>query len=86
MTEHSSSTNLAGARVQSPLLDQTQQGHTYVPGKESKQSRAERVKKAIQSVEEKFPNTPSAQDHPSHSDMTEDLNGVGQQFQDYDHQ
>ncbi|KAG6357571.1 hypothetical protein INS49_013448 [Diaporthe citri] len=50
-----------GERVQSFLWDQTQQGNAYVPGKEAKQSRAERVKRTIQGVEQQFPNPSSAQ-------------------------
>lgn len=70
------SPKLIGERVQLCFSNQTQQGHTYVPGKENRQSRAERVEKVIQGAQEQFPSTPSAQDQ-----MTKDLTGVGQQFQ-----
>lgn len=106
MTDHSGDADLAQNRVQSFLWGTTQPGDTYVPGKESKQSRSKRVKKVIQGIGEQFPNP-----HPPHGQAqggqssgpsnatanaaehhytycngtTADLNGVGQQFQDYGH-
>lgn len=79
--DYSPNADRSGERVQFLFSNQTQQGHTYVPGKESRQSRAERRQKAIQGAEAQFPNTPSAQGHTYHNGMTGDLAGVGQQFQ-----
>lgn len=102
MVDRSPNTDRGGERGQSFLWDQTQQGGPYVLGKEAKQSRAERVKRTIQGVEQQFPNPSSAQGQaqggqssaPSNSTqhyyayngMNADLNGVGQQFQGYGNQ
>ncbi|KAH8768927.1 hypothetical protein F5883DRAFT_643600 [Diaporthe sp. PMI_573] len=55
-TNPSGDTGLAQDRVQSFLWNITQQGNTFVPGKESKRGRAKRVKKTIQAVDHQFPN------------------------------
>lgn len=54
--DRSRDTGLAQDRVQSFLWNITQQGNTFVPGKESKRGRAKRVKKTIQAVDHQFPN------------------------------
>ncbi|KAH8768928.1 hypothetical protein F5883DRAFT_643601 [Diaporthe sp. PMI_573] len=66
--------------------DTAQQGETFVPGKESKHSRAKRVKKAISAVDHHFSNPSAtqqqgheAQNAPQHG-ANADLNSVGQQF------
>lgn len=61
MTDHSRDTCPSWGRVQSFLWDTTQQGETFVPGRESTQSRAERVKTTIQAVDHQFSNSSVAQ-------------------------
>lgn len=64
MLDNRTNADRAGERGQSFFWDETEQsGNTYVPGKETKQSRAKRasrVKKAIRSCDEQFHNTSSA--------------------------
>lgn len=62
MTYRSPNADSAGERVQSFLYDTTQQGHTYATGKESPQSRGERVKRTIRGVERHFPNLSSTRE------------------------
>lgn len=86
MVYRSPNADLAGERVQSFLWGRAQQGQTYVPGKESPQSRDERVMGIIQGVERHFSNCYSAQKQSKGghsgppSTVNADLNGVGQQF------
>lgn len=64
MLDNRTNADGAGDRGQSFFWDETEQsGNNYVPGKETKKSRAKRasrVKKAIRSCDEQFYNTSSA--------------------------
>lgn len=57
---HSQNADHAGDRVQSFLSDQTQQGYTYIPLKETTQSRDKRIKRVIQDTKRHFPDSSSA--------------------------
>lgn len=62
MVHRSNNADHAGERAQSSFWGESQQGGSvYVPRKETKQSRAKRVKKAILSFDEQFGNTSPAQ-------------------------
>lgn len=54
MVHLSQNAERAGERVRSFLLYQTQQGDTYVPGRETPQSRSERLERTIKSVNGQF--------------------------------
>lgn len=62
MVDYSSHADRGEEGVQSSLWDQTQQGDTYVPGKDSPQSRVERVKKIVQDVKGQLPNLSPTRD------------------------
>lgn len=83
MTDHGRDTGRAQDRVQSFLWDTTQQGTTFVPGKESKQSRANRINTTIQAVDHHFSSPSVTQQGAAHNAASPDLNGVGQQFAGY---
>lgn len=76
-----------GDRVQSFLWDQTQQGDTYVPGKDSLQSRAKRVKRTIQDIQEQLPSFSSAQEQTQGGQWSASWkvtnNTVGQSYTHY---
>lgn len=93
ITEDSRDADHAHDRVHSFLWDTTQHGDTFTPGKESNESRANRVNTTIQAIDHQFPNpsiahnksnSPGVQGCP-HKTAGADLNGVGQQFHDYTH-
>lgn len=88
MADRSGGRGYSQDRVQSFLWRTSQQGDTFVPGKESRQGRANRVNSAIQAIHNHFPN-PSVAQQQGHSSGAQgtsrnrtnaDLNGVGQQF------
>lgn len=58
---HSLNMDRAEERVQSFLWDQTQQGDTYVPGRENPQSRSKRLERTLKCVNGQFNNSSSAQ-------------------------
>lgn len=73
-------------RVQSYLWGITQQGTTFVPGKESQESRTNRVNTTMKAVDHHFSSPSAAQQGAIHYGATSDLNGVGQQFHGYTRQ
>lgn len=92
---HSKNLDMAHDHIQSFLYNITQHGQTFVPGQESKQSRAQRVTRTIQAVDYQFAN-PSAAQHQQQGQGDRQsaqssatgaaLNGVGQQFPGYTRQ
>lgn len=86
MTGHRRKSGLAQERVQSYLWGTTQQGTTFVPGRESQESRTNGVNTTIQAVDHHFSSLSVAQQGAAHNGASSDLNGVGQQFAGYYHQ